>query len=79
MKEKSDFFYEQSLVVGPRRAGLTILEISYLLGFSHTASSRLYKKLSEKETKIWHKQHEIMEPSCIVSMNQAGAAGDVIV
>lgn len=70
---------EKSLVVGPRRAGLTILEISYLLDFSHTASSRLYKKWSEKEIKICHKQHESMEPSCIVSVNQTGAAGDVIV
>ncbi len=37
------------MVVGARRAGLSISETADLLGFSHTTISRVYRERSEKE------------------------------
>uniref|UniRef100_A0AAR2JRL1 Tc3 transposase DNA binding domain-containing protein n=1 Tax=Pygocentrus nattereri TaxID=42514 RepID=A0AAR2JRL1_PYGNA len=41
--------FERGVVVGARRAGLSISETADLLGFSHTTISRVYRERSEKE------------------------------
>uniref|UniRef100_A0AAR2LSB3 Tc1-like transposase DDE domain-containing protein n=1 Tax=Pygocentrus nattereri TaxID=42514 RepID=A0AAR2LSB3_PYGNA len=40
--------FERAVVVGARRAGLSISETADLLGFSHTTISRVYRERSEK-------------------------------
>ncbi len=50
MGKKGDLSdFERGVVVGARRAGLSISKTADLLGFSHTTISRVYRERSEKK------------------------------
>ncbi len=49
---------ERGMVVGARRAGLSISQTADLLGFSHTTISSVYREWSEKETNAFLRSEE---------------------
>ncbi len=53
MGKKGDLSdFERGMVVGVRRAGLSISKTADLLGFSRTTISRVYRELSKKRENI---------------------------
>ncbi len=67
MGKKGDLSdFERGMVVGPRRAGLSISKTADLLGFSRTTISRVYRELSEEE-KI-SSERQLCERKCLVDV-----------
>ncbi len=67
MGKKGDLSdFERGMVVGPRRAGLSISQTADLLGFSHTTISSVYREWSEKE-KI-SSEWQLCEQKCLVDV-----------
>ncbi len=57
MEKKGDLSdFERGMVVGARRAGLSISKTADLLRFLHTTISRVYREWSKKENKSSERQ-----------------------
>ncbi len=67
MRKKGDLRdFEHVMVVGVRRAGLSISETADLLGFSHTTISRIYRECSEKEK--LSRERQLCGRKCLVDI-----------
>ncbi len=65
-QDLSDF--ERGMVVGARRADLSISETTDLLGFSHTTISRVYRECSETEKQKISSELQLCGRKCLVDV-----------
>ncbi len=77
MGKKGDLSdFERGIVVGARRAGLSISKTADLLRFSHTTISRIYREWSEKE-KI-SSERQLCGRKCLVDVRGQRKMGRLV-
>ncbi len=77
MGKKGDLSdFERGMVVGAKRAGLSISKTADLLGFSHTTISRVYRECSEKE-KI-SSERKLCGGKCLVEVRGQRRMGSLV-